>query len=58
MKKFVKLSQSSSQIVVNNIIFDNAYGTIEERSVCIMTLDFENNTHTDKIIDIKVNEKQ
>lgn len=58
MKLFVKLSQPSLSIAVNNITPDDSHGKIGEGQVRITTLDFENGTRTDEIIDVEANEKR
>lgn len=58
MKLFVKLSQAQSSIEVNNITLNDSYDKIGEGSVHITTLDFENRTRIDEIIDVEGNEKR
>ena len=59
MKKFVKLSQSSSaSVAINTITLDDSHYILEEESTPITTFDFKNDTHTNEIINIEVNEKR
>ena len=59
MKKFVKLSQSSSaSVAINTITLNNSHDILEEESTRITIFDFKDDTHTNEIINIEVNEKR
>jgi hypothetical protein len=60
MKKFLESTVSSSVITASttNITIDDLCGQIGEGSVMITTLDFENDTRTDEIMDVDVWEKR
>jgi hypothetical protein len=63
MKKLLEPQATTSNSVftattTNSITIDDIYGDIGENSVMITTLDFENDTRTDEIVDVDVWEKR
>lgn len=58
MKKIFELTTPTATANNNNITLDTTYGNLGEGSVRITTLDFDNGTRTDEIIDADVNERR
>jgi len=59
MKKFFEMSNSPAIATTSNITLEEpANGTLgPSERICITTLDFDNDTRTDEIFDVEINEK-